>query len=81
MVISVFYVFLGFNLNKIYSYFSQLNKTVTYSTSLVTLKEREDVDLITLKNQKIGIISNHGEKDRWYDLALEIVKAEIFKKY
>ena len=76
VVISVFYVFLGFNLNKIYSYFSQLNKTVTYSTSLVTLKEREDVDLITLKNQKIGIISNHGEKDRWYDLALEIVKSE-----
>lgn len=76
---SIIYFFLGFNLNVIYSYFSGLNKKVTYSTSLVTLKETDNIDLITLKGSKIGIISNNGS-DKHYDLAQEIIKQEGLAK-
>ena len=43
IIFSGLFLFLGFNLNRIYSYFSNLNKKVVYSISLVTLKENKDV--------------------------------------
>ena len=80
ILITICYIFSGFFLNKIYSYFSNLNKTVIYSTSLVTLADREDIDLITLKDANIGIISDNDEKDRLRELALEIVTNENLSK-
>ena len=55
IIFSGLFLFLGFNLNRIYSYFSNLNKKVVYSISLVTLKENKDVSLSTLKDKKIGV--------------------------
>lgn len=78
VIFFVIYLVLGFNLNKIYSYFSNLNKNVIYSTSLVTLKEREDIDLITLKDAKIAILSDTN--DDGYKLAQDIVKKESLNK-
>lgn len=69
---SLIYLFLGFNLNKIYSYFSGLNKSVTYSTSLVTLKENKTSNTKDIVNQKIGIISDTESKDG-YVLAQDII--------
>jgi len=78
IIFFIVYLILGFNLNKIYSYFSKLNKSIIYSTSLVTLKEREDVDLITLKNKKIAILSDTN--DDGYKLAQDIIKKEGLNK-
>ena len=50
IILTTVYILLGFNLNNIYSYFTKLNKTITYSTSLVTLVETEDIDFIALKD-------------------------------
>lgn len=66
-------------LNKVYSYVSSFNKTVTYSTSLVTLKETKDVDLVTLENAKFGILSDTSSQDG-YVLAQEIIKKEGLTK-
>lgn len=66
-------------LNKVYSYVSSFNKTVTYSTSLVTLKETEDVDFVTLENAKIGILSDTTSQEG-YVLAQEIIKKEGLAK-
>ncbi len=73
------YIFLGYNLNRIYSYFTNLNKTITYSTSLVTLKSTKDVDLITLKNANIGLIDDPTSEDG-HILAQEIIKKESLSK-
>lgn len=72
IVFSILFIFLGYNLNKIYSYFSGLNKKVVYSTSLVSLKENKDVNLSTLKDKKIGI-SADGD--------IENLSEDIIKKY
>lgn len=72
IVFSILFIFLGYNLNKIYSYFSSLNKKVVYSTSLVSLKENKDVNLSTLKDKKIGI-SADGD--------IENLSEDIIKKY
>lgn len=76
---SILYLFLGYNLNRIYSYFTDLNKTITYSTSLVTLKTTKDIDLITLKNANIGIIDDPSSEDG-YVLAQDIIKKESLAK-
>ncbi len=69
LLFSILFIFLGFNLNRIYSYFSNLNKKVVYSISLVTLKENKDVKLSTLKDAKIGV--NTEEE---HNLADDIIK-------
>lgn len=79
IVISFLYLILGLSLNRIYSYFSNLNKNITYSTSLVSLKDKEDIDLLTLKDEKIGIISDNGN-DKGYELAQEIIKDKSLSK-
>ena len=56
LLFTILFGYVGFNLNKIYSYFSDMNKSVIYSTSLVSLKENKDVDPNDIKNKKIGII-------------------------
>lgn len=80
IIITITYIISSFYLNKIYTYFSNLNKNVIYSTSLVTLSERDDIDLITLKDANIGIISNNDESDKLRELALEIISSENLSK-
>ena len=77
--LTITYIILGFNLNNIYSYFTKLNKNITYSTSLVTLVETEDIDFIALKGAKIGILSDTTSQDG-YILAKEIIKSENLDK-
>ena len=78
IIITLLYLILGINLNKIYSYFTGLNKNIIYSTSLVTLKETNDIDLITLKGAKIAILSD--TTDDGYKLAQDIIKKENLNK-
>lgn len=68
ILFSSLFIYLGFNLNKIYSYFSGLNKKVVYSTSLVTLKENESTDLSKLKDMKIGISSENDSQNLSKDI-------------
>lgn len=77
ILFSVLFIFLGFNLNKIYSYFADLNKDVVYSTSLVTLKETKDTDMKVLKGAKFGLISDANSVDG-YVMAQEIIKKEEY---
>ena len=63
ILFSALFIFLGFNLNRIYSYFSDLNKKVVYSISLVTLKDKnENVNLSSLKDAKIGVNTEEEHK-------------------
>lgn len=79
ILLTIIYI-CGFTvLNKVYSYVSSFNKTVTYSTSLVTLKETKDVDFIILENAKFGILSDTSSQDG-YVLAQEIIKKEGLTK-
>ena len=55
ILFSLAFIYVGGHLNKIYSYFADMDKNVVYSTSLVTLKENKDINLSKLKNAKIGI--------------------------
>ena len=66
------FIFIGFNLNKVMSYFTKVNKKVTYSVALVTLKDNNDTDLNTLKNKKLGIIDDENQEDG-YKLAQDII--------
>ena len=52
----ILFVVAGFNLNKIMGYFVKVNKVVTYSAAMVTLKENKDTDLSTLSGKKLGIV-------------------------
>ncbi len=79
IIVSAIYIMLSIVLNTLYSYVGKLNKNVIYSSSLVSLNETEEVDLITVKNKKIGIISDNGS-DKGYDLAKEIIKEEGLNK-
>ena len=76
IIFSVLFIFLGFNLNKVYSYihsfFSDINKNVIYSTSLVSLKENENVSLNSLKDKKIGV-SNDSD--------IQNLSQDLIKKY
>ena len=60
IIFSALFFYVGSHLNKIYSYFADFDKKVVYSTSLVTLKGKEEVNLSKLKGAKIGI-SNDGD--------------------
>ncbi len=72
IIFSILFIFLGYNLNKIYSYFSGLNKKIVYSTSLVALKENKETDLSSLEGKKIGIS---------FDGDIENLSEDIIKKY
>ena len=72
IIFIILFIFLGFNLNKVMSYFSKVNKKVTYSVAMVTLKENTDDNLNTLKNKKLGIIEDENQEDG-YKLAQEII--------
>lgn len=60
ILLSALFIYVGSHLNTIYSYFADFNKKVVYSTSLVTLKDKKEVNLSKLKDAKIGI-SNEGD--------------------
>lgn len=77
ILFSALFIFLGFNLNRIYSYFANLNKNVVYSTSLVTLKETKETDMKVLKDAKFGLISDTNSIDG-YVMAQEIIKKEEY---
>jgi LCP family protein required for cell wall assembly len=73
IIFSILYIFVGFNLNRVYSYlhsfFTDINKSVVYSTSLVALKENGEVNLNDLKGKKIGL-STEGDTQ---NLSKEII--------
>ena len=74
------FIVLGFNLNKIMGYFVKVNKVVTYSAAMVTLKENEDTDLSTLSDKKLGIIEDVNQVEG-YQLAKEIINNhDLLKK-
>ena len=76
VVFSILFIFVGYNLNRIYSYFSDLNKDVVYSISLVTLKGKHTgVNLNTLKKAKIGVNTEEEHK-----LAEEIINKYSLSK-
>lgn len=73
-------VFIGFNINKIYSSISNVNKDyITYSSSLITLKSSTIKDIDDVKNKKIGII-NDKESIDGYVLAKEIISDKKLDK-
>ena len=80
IILIIMFLFLGFNLNKIASYFTKVNKKVTYSAAMVTLKSNNDTDLSSLKQKKLGIIEDVTQEDG-YKLAKEIINNhELLKK-
>ena len=80
ILLIIMFLFLGFNLNKIASYFTKVNKKVTYSAAMVTLKSNNDIDLSSLKQKKLGIIEDVTQEDG-YKLAKEIINNhELLKK-
>lgn len=63
-------------INKVYSSINRMNKTeITYTTSLLTLKESNIKTTSDLKNKKIGIINNKDSFDG-YIISMEIIKDE-----
>ena len=60
VLFSALFLYVGSHLNKIYSYFADMDKNVVYSTSLVTLKENKNIDPAKLKDKKIGV-STEGD--------------------
>ena len=76
----IVFVVVGFNLNKIMGYFVKVNKVVTYSAAMVTLKENNDTDLSTLSGKKLGIIEDVNQVEG-YQLAKEIINNhDLLKK-
>ena len=65
----VLFVFLSFNLNKVTSYLNKINKKVTYSTSLITLKSNNEA----VGDNKLGMIKNENSKEG-YILANQLIK-------
>lgn len=74
MIISIiFNIFIGFNINKVYSAISSVNKDyITYSSSLVTLKSSNIDTIKDIDDKKLGII-NDKESIDGYVLAHEII--------
>ena len=75
IIISFLFIYTGYNLNKIYSYFSKLNKNIIYSTSIVSLTKNENIDLNNLKGKNIGI--NEFEV---HSLSKELINKYNFKE-
>lgn len=80
MLISIFFnVVVGYNINKIYSAISSVNKAyITYSSSLITLKNSDISDVKDVTDKDIGIINDHDSVDG-YILANEIIEENDLK--
>ena len=70
VIFSLLFVYVGSHLNKIYSYFSDMDKNIVYSTSLVTLKEKyiqpvnKNGDVVLkISNKKIGVSTDGDQKN------------------
>ncbi len=70
LLFSLSFVYVGSHLNKIYSYFADMDKDIVYSTSLVTLKEKyvQPVNkngevVLSIKNKKIGVSTDGDQKN------------------
>ena len=73
VLLAVLYIFLGFNINKIYSYIDNINKKyISYSSSLVALN-KEDTDIKFIKDKKIGVL-NDNTSIEGYILAYELIE-------
>ena len=72
IVFIILFLFVGFNLNKVMDYFSKVNKKVTYSVAMVTLKDNKDTDIKSLKNKKLGIIEDETSEEG-YILAKKLI--------
>ncbi len=75
IIMSFLFIYLGYNLNKIYTYFSKLNKNIVYSTSIVSLKDNKDINLNNLKGKNIGV--NEFEV---HSLSKELINKYSFEK-
>ncbi len=67
---SVLFIYIGSHLNKIYSYFADMDKDVVYSTSLVTLKEtyvepteKNGKTTLSITDKKIGVSTDGDQKN------------------
>ncbi len=69
LVLIIVFTTLSFNLNKVSSYLNKINKKVTYSTSLITLKSNNE----EVGNNKLGMIKNENSKEG-YILANQLIK-------
>lgn len=70
ILFSLLFIYVGSHLNKIYSYFADMDKDVVYSTSLVTLKEsyveqknKNGEVVISIKKAKIGVSTDGDQKN------------------
>ncbi len=75
LVFIIIFVFLSFNLNKVTSYLNKINKKVTYSTSLITLKSNHE----EIGDNKLGMIKNENSKEG-YILANRLIKDNKLEK-
>ena len=67
-------VFIGYNINKIYSAISNITtKSQTYSSSLVVLKDSEINSIDDIGDKKIGMLNDETSVDG-YQIAQEIIK-------
>lgn len=80
MLISIlFNLFVGYNINKVYSAISNVNKDyITYSSSLITLKSSNINDVDDVTDKDIGIINDEDSVDG-YVLANEIIEENKLK--
>lgn len=60
LVVIFLYIVVYTNLNEIYSFFKNLNKDITYTTSLVTLTTNNITDTKLIENYKIGLIEDNN---------------------
>ena len=70
VLFTIAFLYVGSHLNKIYSYFKDMDKNVVYSTSLVTLKDNyiEKVNksgevVLSIKGKKIGVSTDGDQKN------------------
>ena len=75
LVFIIVFVFLSFNLNKVTNYLDKINKKVTYSTSLITLKSNHEA----IGDNKLGMIKNENSKEG-YILANQLIKENNLDK-
>ena len=75
-IISGIFIFIGYNINKVYTTINNLSKnTVTYSSSLVVLSDSKFKNSSDLSGQNIGVISKEiNEKE--FELSEEIIDNE-----
>lgn len=79
IIATTFNVFVGYNISKMYSAISNINKNyITYSSSLITLKSSTINKIGDVNDKNIGIINDHSSVDG-YVLASEIIKDNDLK--